>query len=125
MRPVKVVPSVISSCIYVEGKAAVIAGLKTHAFSECIRGGGRKTVGEFPVKFQLQSVIAGGVSREEQVGVGGPAEGIKLRKAVISKTGHSSRVKVVVHDRTHAVIANVRHFEDKFPRQRLLYRPVP
>src|SRR6266853_3332973 len=51
MRPVKVVPSVISSWIYVEGKAAVIADLKTHAFCECIRGGGRKTVGEFPVKF--------------------------------------------------------------------------
>jgi len=56
MRSIEVISRVIAARINIERKTAVVASLKSHAFSESVSRRGRKAVGETAIKLGLQSM---------------------------------------------------------------------
>ena len=107
MGTIEVVAGVIAALIYIECQAAIVVGLKAHAFAESVRGGGRKTVREAPVKFCLQSVVAGGEPRKEKLGRGGSPEGGKFGLPGIAQANDGSGVEVIVDHGVDTVAADV------------------
>jgi len=70
-------------------------------------------------------VVAGRVSRKEEIGVCRSPERIKFGKPFVAETNYGSCVEVVIHDSVDAVIANVSQIENEAPGQRLLDSEVP
>src|SRR5258707_15716732 len=104
---IEVVAGVIAPLIDIEGQAAIVAGLKAHAFAEGVRGGGREAVREVPVKFQLQSMVAGRVSGKQEIGVRlTPKRGV-LGLPGVREAHHRGGIKVVIYYGIHAVITDI------------------
>ncbi len=108
LRAIEVVAGVIAALINIEGQATIVARLKTHALTECVSRRGSETAREMPVKLHLQSVVAGRVSRKEEIRVRSSPEGVKLGLSLLPEAKYRRGVEIVIDHGVDAVVADVR-----------------
>src|SRR5579859_2945225 len=122
---IEVVAGVVSTLVDVEEQAAIVARLETHSFAEGVGSRRGEAAGELAVKFDLQSMVARGVSGEEQVCAGRSPKRCELGKSRIAGASDGASVEIVIHDGIDAVIADVGDVQNELSRERLLNGEVP